>query len=142
MENTRRAIKNIPSYLYSKMTGKPFHRTMKARNEKKRMTLRQKAEKLANIKKACLGVKNYLPYVYKRAGCNKLFDIHQNITNNNVKNLKKVNVNALVKELVPGNTNTASIRNLPLRNVNMPVNIPTSMYFPPVPKRGGMTRKR
>jgi len=119
----KRTLKNVPQYLKSKVRGKPFHWTMSKKEEKQLVNRAKKLYSKHTNKKASY-------YNKLQKWCDDLEErnlentnIYRNqyknycLSKENVRNLSEVNVNALVRNLKPGNENTNGSLNLPVKNL-------------------------
>ena len=120
-ENLKRTLKNIPRWLYAKVTRKPFHKTMKYKEEEEKKTKRTFSKKkeenkklMKQMKNYCKFIKNTNPHLYRTYKC-EFYENHPELEAKNLANLSRVNIGAL--EVPVGNTNIFNVANLPLEPV-------------------------
>ncbi len=119
----KRTLKNVPQYLKSKAQGKAFHWTMSKKQEQERVNRAKKLYTKHTNKKASY-------YNKLQKWCDDLEERNLNNSNlyrnqykkyclskENIKDIAEVNINALVRNLKPGNENTNESLNLPVKNL-------------------------
>jgi hypothetical protein len=119
----KRTLKNVPQYLKSKVKGQPFHWTMSKKQEQEKANRFQKLYTKHSNKKASY-------YDKLQRWCDDLEERNLDNSNlfrnqyktyclskQNVQNLSEVNINALIRNLKPGNQNLNRSVNLPLKNL-------------------------
>ena len=116
-ENLKRTLKNMPRKLWAKIRGKPFHKTMKYKEEKKRLeedTLGQKKQRnkkrMEELAKLCRNAKETNEELYRFLQC-KSYE-NKELTQENINSIREVDINAI--NLPVGDTNVSSVNNLPL----------------------------